>query len=57
MKKKKQESERWDNILGSRSNRDSKFVKGKGVPGYFKKGLSDGSWSEIARSRLGNGLS
>lgn len=34
----KQANERWKKIPGSSSNRDNKWVRRKGIPGYLKKG-------------------
>lgn len=56
IEKVRQERERWDRIVGSRSNGDYKFSISGGTPGYLKKGWSEDRWSRIARFRLGDVL-
>lgn len=56
LEKRRQEKERWDRISEARSNRDYKFIKGPGIPGYLKKGWSEERWSRLARFRLGDAL-
>ncbi|CAD6219041.1 GSCOCG00011509001-RA-CDS [Cotesia congregata] len=53
---RRQERERWEKILVSESNRDYKFIKEKGIPGYLKKGWSEDRWCRMARFRLGDFL-
>ncbi|CAD6215388.1 GSCOCG00011178001-RA-CDS [Cotesia congregata] len=43
-------------VAEARSNRDFKFIKGPGIPGYLKKGWSEERWSRVARFRLGDAL-
>ncbi|CAD6233755.1 GSCOCG00012307001-RA-CDS, partial [Cotesia congregata] len=56
IEKRRQEKERWDRIWEARSNRDYKFIKGLGIPGYLKKGWSEERWNRVARFRLGDAL-
>lgn len=51
--KKRQEEERWKKVVEARGNREYKFVKGRGVPGYLKKGWGERRWQRMARFRLG----
>ncbi|XP_011865993.1 PREDICTED: putative golgin subfamily A member 6-like protein 6 [Vollenhovia emeryi] len=51
--KRWQEEERWGKIEKSRSNVWYSWIKGKGVPGYLKKGWKEKRWQRVARFRLG----
>jgi len=55
-KKEMQSIERWERIKSSKFNMWYWRVKGKGVPGYLKKGWGEERWQRIARYRLGNGM-
>ncbi|XP_043276027.1 uncharacterized protein [Venturia canescens] len=50
----RQEEGRWERIIKSRSNRDYKFVKERGIPRYLKKGWKEERWGRVARFRLGD---
>jgi len=45
---------RREKISNASYNRWYKQVKGRGVPGYLKRGWGEERWSRIARFRLGN---
>lgn len=49
-----QEEESWRMIRGSKYNRLYGAVKGKGVPGYLKKGWGESRRKRMARYRLGS---
>ena len=51
-----QEEERWKRIRESEYNRWYRVVKGKGVPGYLRKGWGESRWQRVAKFRLGNGM-
>jgi len=53
---KLQREERWKRIKNSKYNKWYKRVKGKGIPGYLKKGWTENKWRRIARYRLGEGV-
>jgi len=52
--RERQREIRREKISSARYNRWYKEVKGKGVPGYLKRGWGEERWSRIARFRLGN---
>ncbi|CAD6233891.1 GSCOCG00012333001-RA-CDS, partial [Cotesia congregata] len=54
--RKRQEMERWEKVCEARGNNDYKFIKGRGLPGYLKKGWNEERWARIARFRLGDVL-
>ncbi|KMQ84472.1 hypothetical protein RF55_17685 [Lasius niger] len=48
--------ERWERIENSSYNVYYKETKGKGIPGYLKKGWWESRWQRVAKFRLGNGM-
>ncbi|CAD6229121.1 GSCOCG00012087001-RA-CDS [Cotesia congregata] len=56
LERRRQERERWNRVLESRSNKDYKFFKKQGIPGYLCRGWSEDRWKKVAKFRLGDGL-
>src|SRR5580765_4268653 len=48
--------ERWERIENSSYNVHYKGIKGRGIPGYLKKGWGESRWQRVAKFRLGNGM-
>lgn len=53
VERRRQDAERWRKVVEAKRNKEYKFVKGREVPGYLKKGWEEGSWQRMARFRLG----
>lgn len=52
--RERQRKERWERIREAKFNKWYGRVKGKGVPGYLKKGWGESRWKRVARFRLGS---
>lgn len=53
MERRRQDEERWKKVVEAKGNKEYKFVKGRGVPGYLKKGWEEGRWQRMARFKMG----